>query len=359
MVKIVYLTRPMKGGMKKHLYLLLKNIDRSKFSPILIGDEKSCEEFEVEKFLLPLQEKFFTQQDFLIFKKLLELTKKGNVDIVHCHGYKTLFLGVISKIFLKLPVVITIHNYLFYGNKISKKLYEKFLKLFWRYFNIIIVVSEDLKRYLEERGVKSKKIRVVYNGIEIEKLEEINRKKEYKLVGTVSRFVPEKGIIYLVRAIPEVIEEIKNVRFIIIGEGPEYKKIEKEIEKLNLQNFLEILPYQKDISSFLKNLDLLVVPSIFEGAGMIILEAMANRLPVVATKVGGIPEIVRDNQTGILVKPRDIKELSSAITKLLKEDEKSKKMGEFARKIVEEKFDIKIMVRETEKLYEEVLQENI
>jgi glycosyltransferase involved in cell wall biosynthesis len=360
MIKIIYLTREMQGGMKKHLYLLLEKIDKNKFHPILIGNQKSCEEFKVEKIFLPVKEKILPREDFLVLKKIIEIVKKEKINLIHCHGYKTAYLGAIVNLFLKIPVILTIHNYLFYGNKkFEKKLQKKIFKIISRYFSKIITVSNDLKKYLENMGIDSKKIKTIYNGIEIENENTKRIEKNYKIAGVISRFVPQKGIIYFIKCIPVVLKEIKNVKFLIIGEGPEKENLIKEIKELNIENFVEILPYQKNISSFLKSFDLLVVPSISEGAGIIILEAMANKLPVVATRVGGIPEIVKHNETGILVEPANIGELSSAIIKLLKEEKLAEKMGESAREIVKEKFDINLMIKETEKLYEDVLNENL
>lgn len=361
MIKILYLTRPMQGGMRKHLYLLLEKIDRSKFYPILVCDEKSCEEFRVEKVPLPMKEKILAKEDFLILRKIIEIVKKEKISLIHCQGYKTAFLGMIVRIFLKLPVIITIHNYLFYGNKTSRRLYEKIFKFIARYFSKIITVSKDLERYLKSIGVEPQKINTIYNGIELSynQIKESKIEKNYKVVGAISRFVPQKGIIYLIKAAPIVIKEIKNVKFLIIGEGPEYENMIKCIKELNIKDFVEILPYQENISDFLDTLDLLVVPSLSEGAGMVILEAMANKLAVVATRVGGIPELVKDKETGILIEPGNVKELSSAIIRLLKEENKVREMGEFGRKIVEEKFDIKLMVKEAEKLYESVINETL
>jgi glycosyltransferase involved in cell wall biosynthesis len=172
------------------------------------------------------------------------------------------------------------------------------------------------------------------------------------IIGTACRLVPIKGMVYLIRAISLLQKNIPEIRLEIAGSGPEQMVLEAEVQKLGLVKHVKFLGWQTDLTSLFAQWRLFVLPSLEEGFGMTALEAMATGLPVVGTTVGGIPELVVDNVTGLLAPPRDAEALADCIDKLLSNPARERAMGEAGRLRAHEQFSCKNMVRLTAAIYE-------
>ena len=149
------------------------------------------------------------------------------------------------------------------------------------------------------------------------------------------------------------------IKFLIVGDGPLKAELEKLSNGLNIRQNCIFTGFRQDIPDILSAIDMLVMSSLYEGMPMVILEAMAASKPVIASKVGGIPEMVRDGETGILVPPKDVDALAEKIIVLLKNKDKARQMGLAGRRRVEEEFDVNIMVRKTEEVYQELIREKL
>jgi colanic acid/amylovoran biosynthesis glycosyltransferase len=172
-----------------------------------------------------------------------------------------------------------------------------------------------------------------------------------------------KGIRYLVESIPQVLKDIQNVEFIFVGSGPEEQNLKNKVLELDIKkyvSFLGFLPPNR-IEQLYHEVDIFVLPSIIqengitETLGVVLCEAQASRLPVVATRVGGIPEIVDHGKSGILVEQKKSDELASSIIKLLLDENLRKKMGEHGRTRVEERFNVKKRVMDLLKIYRKIV----
>jgi glycosyltransferase involved in cell wall biosynthesis len=230
-----------------------------------------------------------------------------------------------------------------------------------------VTVSESIKEYILHTTKKpAKNVCVIYNGIDLKREHNLqaNTIKEYfdiedkdRLLVTVGRLNIQKGHCYLFQAISKVRREISNVKLLVVGEGEEEKKLKNLVELLDLTSTIFFAGLRDDIEGILSISELFVFPSLWEGMPNALLEAMAAGKPVIATTVGGVPEIVVPGKTGLLIPPNDSDALAHAIIELLLNKSKARKMGDAARVRVEKHFTISRTVEKTDNLYRELLEE--
>jgi glycosyltransferase involved in cell wall biosynthesis len=212
-------------------------------------------------------------------------------------------------------------------------------------------------RAVAER-VKSKNVGVVYPGVTTNG--SLSKKRacqagNTKIVGTAGRLVPVKGIVHLIHAIHLLRSRIPDVRLEIAGSGPEEPALRRVVQQLGLNDRVTFLGWQTDLAPLFERWDVFAMPSIEEAFGIAALEAMAAGLPVVATNVGGVPELVEHGKTGWLVPPGDPVALSERLTALLVDPQQQRLMGAAGRRRAEEKFSQRRMVSEVEHIYEKLI----
>lgn len=302
-------------------------------------------------------------------KKAKELHKKCHFDLIHAHVFGGALAGVVAGKTLHLPVVTTVHGlYL----KIWKKIAEKgnFFSKRGEMFIIklphdkIIAVSQMTARQIRGLGVSSKKIEVISNGVNLEKfnpeVRSVKRRlgiKEDHIVAFFGRLWKVKGVEYLVKAIPSVVDEIPNVKFLMVGEGPQKESLMKLAEDLGISEhvmFHAPIDYS-EMPAYIKASDCVVLPSLMEGLPVTALEAMACGVPVVATKVGGTPEVVKDGKNGFLLEPGRPEPIAKKVIQLLRDEKLRKRMGEAGRKFVR-KFDWDVIAGRTFEVYREAIE---
>lgn len=358
---LLFTDTPLSGGAELQMYLLAKFLDRNKFNPIVcIGPyptldklAKNLENEEIRVIRLQIKHKNDSKQ----LKLLKEIIKTEKIDLLHVHlwnpasGRFALLAGKSTKT----PTIITEHD----PFKINP------IKNFFKKFAInkvrkIITVSSDNKKLLQKLYPKfSDKIAVIHNGIDLTwwKSQTLSFKKELHksnetLLGlTVAELHPRKGIHVLLEAIEALVKTKKNLHFAIAGDGPQRKILEKLIAKRGLNNTVTLLGRQKNIPYLMKTADFFVLPSVREAFGMVILEAMVSGLPIIASKTGGIPEIIKNEKTGLLVPPNNPEKLAEAIQKLISSKKLREKFIKNSSTLVEKKFSAKIMARNYEKLF--------
>lgn len=192
-------------------------------------------------------------------------------------------------------------------------------------------VSEGTRQYsITKQGIHADKIITIHNGIDVDRYNmprsaykrqqfctELTIPVNAKIVTTIARLHPQKGHRYLIEAIPSVLKKVPHTHFIFVGEGELRQKLEQQIADVGLQEHIHFLGVREDIPTILANSDLFVLPSLWEGLPNVVLEAMAARIPVIATHVDGTPELVTDGETGCLVSPGESSQLSQSIVRLL------------------------------------------
>ena len=260
-----------------------------------------------------------------IFFKSLALIKKEKIDVVHCQGFLSSVLGFLLFKLTGAPYVVTVQRLESKSNPFKNFIY--------RQAAVCIGASRAIGQYFKEIGCKN--IEVIPNGIDLEKFENLERKPHAGfVVMTVARLEMVKGIKYLIEAAARSeLQRRSYLLILIIGDGSEKRSLEGLVEKLGLKDkvrFLGEIPNEQ-IPSYLATADCFVLPSLKEGFGIVILEAQAAGIPVIGTKVGGILDLIKDGQTGILVEPGNSEDISRAISRVYADSEFSRSLVKNAK----------------------------
>jgi len=285
-------------------------------------------------------------------------------DVCHVHDFHhfTTLLSVLACKIKRKPIILSYHGINKFGSVVSflTKVYEiLFLKLIVNSAKKVIVPSEFSKReVIEKYGVPEKKVVKIPNFINIDKLRAtINFKRKYGLkryILAVGRFSKEKGFEYLLKSFKMVSEKDKNVKLVIVGGKRSYMRIiSNMVRALGLEDRVLLLSNISDneIYSAFKGTKLVVIPSIYEPFGIVALEAMHFGKPIVAFRVGGLKEIVKNGVNGVLVKERGVEELSKAIIRILSDNRLRRKL-EKNGKVLVKKFDSRNFVDQINNFYE-------
>jgi len=236
----------------------------------------------------------------------------------------------------------------------------------WKYHqvNLFLCASEVVRQQLIADGIPARLTTTVHDGIDLRHVDAsppVDLHAEFWLphgapiVGTVGALVPHKGHRHFVAAAARVLRKVPDARFLIVGEGDERPALEAQIRQLKLEKHVILTGWRHDVLSVHKAFDLFVLSSVTEGLGTALLDAMACRRAVVATRTGGVDEAVDEDRTGLLVEPHDEPALAQAIIELLGDESARRRMGEAGRARVEEKFSVERMVSDTLAAYERVL----
>jgi len=363
------------GGAEQVVINLAKGIDKKKFNVIVccLNDKgifaQEVEKEGIEVIALGKRGKF----DATVLFKLIRVIKKYKIDIVHTHLWGANTWGRIAAKLAGVKVVIaTEHNV-----DTWKPRYYFWIDRFLQYFtDKIIVVSEKVKEFYVGEGISEKKIEVVHNGIPLfsssfpschlpggiktgevrERVgEEFGIHPEDKVLAIVGRLVEQKGHRYLFEAL-HLLNGRYKLKVLVIGEGPQREKLVNMARQSGIEDKVMFTGIRQDVRRILSAVDILVMPSLREGLPMALLEAMANEVAVIASNVGGVPEVIIDKQTGILVKPGDKAELAEAINFLLEDESLRRKLAMEGKKRVTDEFSYNRMVERTEELYLGLLQ---
>jgi len=309
--------------------------------------------------------------DFRLPFRLAKVFKRERIDIVHSNNWGTMLECVLAAKLAGIQSVVHTQHGMDYGLGSSRlqprsRLQTIAKRLTSRGISRMVAVSQEVKEMIvQEWKVPQQHISVIHNGVHLddrvlEKNEWLRRRREFGLdernfvVGTVGVLRPVKNFPSLVEAMAQVVQEVTHARLIFIGDGPCRKDIEAAVEGFHLKNFVRFLGSRSDVIEMLQLMDLFVLPSISEGISLSLLEAMAAGLPVVATRVGGNPQVVQEMETGILVPPHSPSEMAKAILCLIGNSYKRRVMGLRARDRVQTYFSVERMVRDYKKLYGEV-----
>jgi glycosyltransferase involved in cell wall biosynthesis len=303
--------------------------------------------------------------DLWVIRKLSDFVKKEQINLIHTNLVRADIYGRIASKICVIPILTTVHNT--EEHHTSKKITDTLIRYIDKKTisrcDRIITVSYAVKNLLHSLyRIPLPNFSVIQNGIDMcDHISPLDRRtfgidEKDIIISTVARLHKQKGIHILVNALDVVVKKGFRVTAIIVGDGPLKGEISSLISKLNLHVLL--VGFQKDVFPFIALADLFVLPSLWEGFGLSILEAMSLAKAVVATNVGGIPEIVEDEVTGILCAPGDVLGLAAAIVRLIRDAEQRKKMGELGRRRVGEYFRAEEMSKKYQQVYKEILASN-
>jgi glycosyltransferase involved in cell wall biosynthesis len=310
--------------------------------------------------------------NYIFLKKVLKLfflLKTEKYSIVHTHLIQATLLGRIISRAAGIPVVIaTEHN----TSNFQKKYFLIMIlySLTQSLNQKIIAISNAVKKELIKKvKILEEKIEVLYNGIEIqtftdygkdpELLQKFKLQKIFPVIGTVGRLDFRKGQIFLIRAIAKLKGTYPDIKLIIVGGGELENELKEECKRLGITDIVFFLGTQKNIKNFLSILDIFILPSLQEGLSISLIEAMSMGKSVIATNIGGIPEVVSDKVDGLLVEPKNIDMIVEAVKFILNNAEQRDKMRENARIKVEKKFSIENYIYQLDNIYMQLLNASI
>lgn len=300
--------------------------------------------------------------------RLFRLIKQLNAQIVHTHLYDAGIWGRLVGKLAGVPVIVTTEHGMTLWKKRRHLLLEHF---FNRFTDKMIAVSEDIRqRRIHDEGVSPEKIITIPNAVDIKRFSRIDSREQVRkelgidtsclVIGTVARLVVAKRLDYLLEAASVVCDAVPQARFLIIGDGPLRDDLERKALQLDLPpQYVRFLGSRQDIPELLSALDIFALSSEREGLPVSLLEAMAASRPVVATQVGGIPQVIQDGYNGVLIPPHDPAALAKAIRKLIEDNTQRKSLEKQGYRTVETRFSVEVVSRQIIALYSSLLEKKV
>lgn len=286
--------------------------------------------------------------DLFLPLRLAKILKSEKADVVHTHNPGPLIYGTLAARLARIKgIVHTRHGR-------EKRPVSRFI---WSMNDAIVAISNDAGERLSRfNHINSSKIKIIHNGIDVSRCHFVSRVRQGRkdgkhIIGTVCRLDHFKDIPNLIESFEKLLTFFTDAELWIAGDGDLRKDLEHIAYSKGLKDKIRFMGWQSDIPGLMQQFDVFVLPSISEGISLALLEAMACGCPVVATEVGGNPEVVIDQKTGFLIPPKDPDKMADAIIKLLRDSTLAEKMRDSARKRVEENFSLERMVNEYEILY--------
>lgn len=291
--------------------------------------------------------------------------KEGQFSLLHTHEYRGDLVGGIAAKLAGIKAVAVVRGYT--DRTLALRLYKVLDLLALRFFTKVITVSKHLRSQVLSAGLPEQQVVTIYNAIDAEAFaakaslgslglrERLGIGDQQQIVSIVGRLSVEKGHRYFLEGAKQVLSSLPETRFLIVGDGPLRKELERLTFSLGIDGAISFLGYQREVAALMSISDVLVLSSLKEGFGNVLIEAMALAKPVVATRVGGVPEIVRNGETGVLVPPKAPERLAEALLYLLRNPEEGKKLGERGKAVVVQEFNIETMAHKIAEVYREVL----
>ncbi len=373
------ITRLDKGGSSENTLLTASGLDKERFDVTLVFGKTKDPDGQVRRALsdnginyrvVPrLVRQLDPWSDLTAFLRLYAIIKRGDFDIVHTHTSKAGILGRWAAKLAGVKVIIhTPHGHIFYGyfGPVRNWLFIMLERFTAHITDRIITLTQRGKDEHVKFGIsKADKFVSIYSGVELEKFinsnydpaqarESLGIPPNGPVIGTITRLEPVKGNMYFIEAIPQVIKIFPDLKVIITGDGAQKRAMENKIKELSLSRNVILRGATNDAPGALSALDIFVLPSLNEGMGRCLLEAMALSKPIIATDVGGVSEIVENGVNGILVPPKDPDALAQAIISLLGNKARAGEMGKSGKGKLNRFFSAQAMVEKIEALYEEL-----
>lgn len=300
-----------------------------------------------------------------LYRNIYRIVRENSFDLIHSNGTLSDILTIPIATVTRIPIISTCHGLISTTRKLS--FYNFINRQVLRLSSTVIAVSDSIKADLERSGIKEANIKVIPNSLGEEDNSDFKQSSRSALrkeqgieddefvIGYVGRVSFEKGLEHLIRAVPMMLERCPNVTVMIIGEGPDRKRLEEIARQLPTEERIRFVGFQNDVKTWLATSDLFVLPSLTEGTPMALLEAMSQGLPVIASKVGGVPDIIKSGANGLLVHPGNAHEIADAICMLYKDENLRIKLGREARVTVQIQYGVKQWIKTIENEYQRVV----
>lgn len=354
-------------GAPRHLLSLVSNLDSRDFSvSVILPPGPLAEELNqlrINTFLVPMR----SRSDMAAVNAIRKLLTKYDPDIMHAHGQRAGLLARLAVRDLPIKVIYTEHTWtkdFKLDNPLLHWAHIRSMRMLDKWTDMTIAVSKAVADFLISAGItKPDKVKVIYNGIEIvpdrrddncDIWQKYNLDKKDVVIGTIGSLNIQKDTVVLLKIMPRILKKLPDTKLVIVGTGLLQNKLKAFARRLRIDGSVIFTGALSRIDQILKTFSVFILCSKSEAFGISILEAMKAHVPVVATRVGGIPEIIVNNHNGILVDSSDSKKLAVAVMKLLNDKKLQKKLVVGGDETLH-KFTVTTMVRETEKLYKQLV----
>lgn len=374
-MRVVHITKVTRiSGAERHLLLLLagllqRGVDASLV--ILVERDKPMDDMlaEARAREIPISRLVIRRDyDLALLWRLRALLRDKKPDLVHTHlVHADLFGYFAARAAGVRRVISSRHN----DDQFRyRPRWRKLHRRLWRWTKGGIAISESISRFaIEVEGAPAEKITVVHYGIDFAWLSDddieaarhrlrtdLGLERDALLLGMVCRLVEQKGIPYALEALRRLRSQFPRAHLVIAGDGENADELRRLASALGIADRVHWLGWRSDAADLMSAFDLLLVPSLWEGFGLVLLEAMARRVPVIASRVGAIPEVVAHGETGILIEPGDVPALAQAMARLLDDRALRKYMGLLGAARLEERFSVERMVEGTLGVYRRILE---
>jgi glycosyltransferase involved in cell wall biosynthesis len=361
--KVLQICQPADGGVAHHVRILVQEMTKRgrpvgvACSPGALSEGLKSGGIEVHE--LPLSRQISAVEDLRAVRALRTIIREGGYSLVHAHSAKAGVVGRVAARLAGVPAVYTPHawSFLVARGRFDRGVYiaiERFLAYFTR--RVICVSGVELQLGRQEVGIHIGKLRIVPNGVTPPRPVQRSKGSGAVVVGSVCRLARQKGLTYLIAAAKAVLEERgDNARFSVAGDGPDLDLLKAEIDRRDLRDAFELVGGVAEPWDHLFSLDVFVLPSLWEGMPFVLLEAMGAGLPVVATDVGGVRDVIPDDAFGYVVPPADADALKVAILRYVDQPELRRSVGSAARERILREFSRERMVEGNLGVYAEAL----
>lgn len=353
------------GGAQTVLYHLLTHADLTQVKPVVAclynGDKLMADKIhQLGVAVIDLQLTAWWRIGALW--RLYRLLWQERPYILHCWLFHANFLGRIVGRLARVPIIITSRRNVEIGGAWRERLQRWTAGLDDK---IIAVCEAARQAEIRRSQVSPDKVVTIYNGVDVSPFavsarqamrRELGIKQDTFLLGVIGRLHRQKGHVYLFWALHQVRRQFADVRLLVVGDGRLHDELVAQAQQEGVADIISFTGARTDVPEILSALDLFVLPSLWEGLPNVVLEAMAAGLPVVATAVGGTPELIIEGQTGLLVTPQDVDSLARAIAQMLENPALARQMGEAGRQHVQTHFTVGQMAGKMEQLYETLLR---
>ena len=351
------------GGAQEHLYSLLTRLDRERYEASVVALSPGSAVGKLQRAGFSVQV-IDEPDDAIAVGALAAYLVEVRADVIHNHMFRAETVGTraamaLAEIGHRRPYVVsTVHS-----SRVRSQEDRQILRDLTPHMDQLIAVSRIVERKLLDEGRTTAPVRRIYNGVDLSRYEQqeacCTLPEEYgmepgsHLVGVVARLEPEKGHPTLLEAWPQVLRAVPDAYLLIVGEGSRREALEAQARELRVAHRVVFTGRRDDVPAVTAALDVAVLPSYREAQGLSVLEAMALSRPVVASNVGGIPEMIEDGVTGLLVPPHDADALAGAITRLLRDHPYADTLARAGHDLVHDRFCVELMVEAIQTIYDE------
>jgi glycosyltransferase involved in cell wall biosynthesis len=371
MINILQVIAPITFGGAENVLLSINSlIDKSHFSPfccIFLNPKRGknylherLKELNCDVSIIYMHKKFEINN----ISDLVRIIREKEIHLIHTHSYRSDVIGLIAAKITKRPIVSTVHGWTSTTGRV--RVYEYVQKKVMRYFDTVIPVSQQINDELIQNRVRKNRLRKIHNIINYRNFSDdkvsSDLKNKYRIdsktpsLGVIGRLSREKGHIILLKAITMIRKQYPNIKLFIIGDGDQESRLREFVKAEKMENTVFFCGFQKNVYPFYQLFDIFILPSLAEGIPLVLLEAMHFKKPIIASNVGGIPELIEHGVTGELIPSGEPMPLANAILKLLRDRQYAWQIGENGHKVLLKNYSPEGWIQEIEDVYRTVYE---